>query len=253
MENTIVAMKPDRPGHKAATLAAPFAAGPALVVAVVAWVLGGSAVGVVAFVVVFAALAGWVFWGADRLVRSGLSSSGVAWREADARVDARLYNTAEGLATTIGVRCPKLAVVECDGLNAMVSGARRGRELVVVTSGLLEGLDVVELEAVLAEVLYRLRSGEVAAETALVATFGLGRSFLLGAGHDTRLDAEAVRITRYPPALTSALEKMELKGSAVRGQTARSAHLWVADPLVGSDASRWRMPLSGRRAALQEL
>ena len=246
-------MTPDRPDRKAAALVALFAAGPALIVAVISGVLGGLAAGVAVFAVVFAALAGWVFLGADRLVRSGLTRSGVAFRDADPRVDARLYNMAEGLATTIGVRCPKLAVVECDGLNAMVSGARRGRELVVVTSGLLEGLEVVELEAVLAEVLYRLRCGEVAAETVLVATFGLGRSALFGPGRDTRLDAEAVRITRYPPALTSALEKMESKGSVVPGQTARSAHLWVADPLAGGDPSRWRIPLSGRRAALQEL
>jgi len=253
MANTIVAMIPKRPDRKAAALAAPFAAGPALVVGVVSGVLGGPVAGVVVFVVVFAALSGWVYWGADRLVRSSLKRSGVSLRDADPRVDARLYNMAEGLAATVGVRCPRLAVLDSDSLNAMVSGARRGRELVVVTSGLLEELDVVELEAVLAEVLYRLRHGEVAAETVLVATFGLGRSVLLGAGRDTRLDAGAVRITRYPPALTSALEKMETKGSVVPGQTERSAHLWVADPLGSSDAGRWRMSLPGRRAALQEL
>jgi heat shock protein HtpX len=253
MENTIVGMTHGRQDRKAAALAAPFVFGPALVVGAVTGVLAGPAVGAVAFVVVVAALAGWVYWGADRLVRASLVGSGVAFRDADPQVDARLYNMAEGLATTIGVRCPKLAVLESDGLNAMVSGARRGRELVVVTSGLLRDLNVVELEAVLAEVLYRLRRGEVAAETALVATFGLGRSYLLGAGRDTRLDSEAVRITRYPPALASALEKMEAKGSAVPGQGARSAHLWVADPLAGSDAGRWRMSLSARREALQEL
>lgn len=246
-------MTPERPDRKAPALAALFSGGPAVVVGAVAGVLLGPAAGVVVFVVVFAALAGWVLWAADRLVRSGLTRSGVTVRDADPRVHARLYNMAEGLATTIGVHCPKLAVLESDGLNAMVSGARRGRELVVVTSGLLAELDVVELEAVLAEVLYRLRHGEVAAETVLVATFGIGRSAVLGAERDTRLDAGAVRITRYPPALTSALEKMETKGSVVPGQTARSAHLWVADPLAGTPAGHWRMSLSGRRAALQEL
>jgi heat shock protein HtpX len=229
-------------------VAALFATGPAALFGLISGLLGGLVAGLAVFAVVGAALVAWPVLAADRLVEASLGG-----RDADASLDARLYNLVEGLATTLGVRSPRLVIVEGPGLNAMASGARRGRQLVAVTTTLLSELDLVELEAVLAEVLYRLRHSEVAAETVLVATFGLGRSMVLGADRDTRLDSAAVAVTRYPPALVSALEKMALKGSLVAGQTERFAHLWVADPQGAADKVRWRMSLADRCGALQEL
>ena len=229
-------------------VAAVFAAGQSVLAGLIAGVAGGLVAGLVVFVVVAAALTAWPVLAADRLVEASLRG-----RDADPRADARLYNLVDGLATSMGVRSPRLLVVESPGLNAMASGARHGRELVAVTSSLLAELDLVELEAILAEVLYRLRHREVAAETVLVATFGLGRSLILSADRDTRLDTAAVAVTRYPPGLVSALEKMALKGSLVAGQTLRLAHLWVADPLQATGTVRWRLSLADRCGALQEL
>ena len=229
-------------------VAAAFSAAPSLVVGLVAGIAGGPVAGVVVFAVAAAGLGAWPFLAADRLVEASLRG-----READPVADARLFNLVDGLATTLGLRSPRLLIVESPGLNAMASGARRGAEVVAVTTGLLAQLELVELESVLAEVLYRLRHGDVAAETMLVATFGIGRSYILPADRDTRLDTAAVSVTRYPPALVSALEKIAVKGSLVAGQTPRFAHLWVADPLRSAEKFRWRISLADRCGALQEL
>jgi Zn-dependent protease with chaperone function len=71
---------------------------------------------------------------------------------------------------------------------------------------------------------------------------------------DTQADLAAVALTRYPPALAAALEKVEAKGAGVADQPAWMAHLWLADPSPSAEASgRGRLPLRERIEALREL
>lgn len=226
----------------------PFVVVPAVVVALILLFAAGWIAALVGLVVVAAALGAWVRVGPDRRVEGRIGG-----RSADPSQDARLCNLVEGLSTGAGVRQPRLRVVDSPGLNALAAGTTPAKAILAVTSGLLQELDRVELEAVLAEELFLIRHGETRPGTVVAATFGLGRSLAIAADADAQADQGAVSLTRYPPALAAALEKIEAKGSTVSGQPASMAHLWLADPRPSPPPSRGRLPLGERIEALREL
>jgi heat shock protein HtpX len=236
------------PGTRAARAAAPFVGVPALIAGLVVGVTAGPVLGVVVFVVVAGALAGWCRIAGDRLVLAR-----VGGRDADPKRDARLCNLVEGLSISAGVRQPRLRVVDSPGLNALACGSRASRAVLGVTTGLLSELDRVELEGVLAEELAQIRRNEIVPATVLVATFGLGRGTAVPADRDARADQAAVTLTRYPPGLAAALEKIEAKGAVVDNQPSYMAHLWLADPRREAPRERGRLPLRERIEALREL
>lgn len=236
------------PTSRALGTAALFAAGPAVVIGLILLFSVGWIAGLVAFVVLGAALAGWAELAGERLIVARLGG-----RPAIPRAEARLLNLVDGLSTGAGVRHPSVIVVDSPGLNAMAFGTSAGKAAVAVTSGLLAELDRIELEAVLAEELYLIRHQETAPATVLAATFGLGRQLAIRPDRDNVADQGAVSLTRYPPGLASALEKMERKGCAVEGQPAWMAHLWLVDPRPGAPAGPGRLPLRDRVEALREL
>ena len=208
----------------------------------------GWLAGLLGFVVIAVALVWWTRFAGDREV-----AAAVGGRDADPVRDARLCNLIEGLAVGAGVRQPRLLVVDSPGVNALAAGSRPDRAVLAVTSGLLESLDRIEMEAVLAEQLFLIRHNETVPGTALVATFGLGSGLGVAADRDTAADLGAVSLTRYPPGLAAALEKAGSKGSAVTGQGPRTAHLWMIDPRDPPVAARGRIPLTDRIEALTEL
>lgn len=239
---------------RALRLATLFAVPPAVVLALILGLAVGWIAGLVALVVVGGALFAWVRMAGDRLVNRRLSGPGV--RPADPSAEARLFNLVEGLSASAGVTAPRLFVFEADGLNAMVAGTDTRRASMAVTSGLLSELDRVELEAVVAAQLWLMRHGEIVPATALAATFGVGRRLMLRADRDTRIDQGAVALTKYPPALASALEKIETKGAVVPGQPGWMTQLWLADPRESGPsghAAVGRLPLTERVEALREL
>jgi len=236
------------PTSRALRTAAPFVVVPALILAVVTLLLAGPIVAVVVLVVVGGALAAWARLAGDRRVLGALHG-----RDADPKLDARLCNLVEGLTIGAGVKPPRLLVIDSPGLNAVAAGTSPTRAVLGVTSGLLSGLDRIELEAVLAEELVQIRRGETIPGTVLAATFGLGANQAVRADRDTLADQGAVGLTRYPPALAAALEKIEAKGSVVVGQPAYLAHLWLADPRDGRSGARGRIALKDRIEALREL
>lgn len=209
----------------------------------VSWIAG-----LVALVVIAAGLLWWSRTAGDRQVLAMLGG-----RDADPATDARLCNLVEGLAIGAGVRQPRLIVVDSPGVNAMAAGSRPERAVLAVTTGLLQTLKRVEMEAVLAEQLYLIRHHETVPATVLVATFGLGSDLALPSDRDTAADLGAVSLTRYPPALAAALEIAASAGSALPGQTARTAHLWMLDPREGAPPGRGRLPVADRIEALREL
>jgi Zn-dependent protease with chaperone function len=225
-----------------------FALPPAVVVGVILFFAVGVIASIIAFVLAAAGLAVWARLAGDRLVSDALRG-----RDADPTSDARLFNLVEGLSVSAGVRQPRLVVIDSPGLNAMAAGTRSSKAVLAVTTGLLEELKRIELEAVLAEELYLIRHDHTRPGTILVATFGVGRSLAIAADHDTVADLGAVSLTRYPPALASALEKIDAKGSLVPGQPASLAHLWLVDPRSDPPPSRGRLPLADRIEALREL
>ena len=236
------------PSNRALATTAVFSAPPAVVVGLILLFSAGWIAGLVAVVVIGAAMAGWSRLAGDRLIAARLGG-----RDADPRQDARLCNLVEGLSTGAGVRSPQLLVLDSPGLNAMAFGSSASKAVVAVTTGLLAELDRIELEAVLAEELYQIRHEETVAATVLAATFGAGRQIALSPDQDASADQGAVTLTRYPPALASALEKIERKGATVEGQPAWMAHLWLADPRPAALPQRGRLLLHDRIEALREL
>jgi heat shock protein HtpX len=64
-------------------------------------------------------------------------------------------------------------------------------------------------------------------------------------------DLAAARLTRYPPGLAAALDRLAEVGTAVPSAPAAVAHLWFAAPGAGGDESHPRP--DERAEALREL
>ncbi len=208
------------------------------------WGLGWPA-GIIAFVVGTLVVSGVMWWAAEPLARRALGGA-----PADAREHARLLNLVDALCATVGTGHPDVRVREEPGLNAAVCGRSRRTATLVVTQGLLDEMNRIELEGVVAQQLTRIRSHDMLPATVTVATLGIGATFLSPHEPVTAMDRAAVSFTRYPPGLISALEKMEAKGTEVRGASRATAQLWFADPGVGRAPVT---PLKDRVDALREL
>lgn len=220
---------------------------PSLVAGVVAGVVGGAVAGPVTFVAVGGAVVAWVWRQSAHPAAIGLGG-----RPADPVRDARLVNVVEGLCASAGVRLPDLRIVEASGLNLAVGGRNPTTAALVVTTGLLEHLDRVELEGLLASGVIAIRRDAVAGPS-IAAVTGISVNVAVGAGRDVLLDAAAVRLTRYPPGLRSALQALLDRGTGVPGVPRRALHLWLADPAGGPQLPSYRRPLRERIDALSEL
>jgi Zn-dependent protease with chaperone function len=248
--------RPERsPQQRAWATVVAFAGPPAIVLGVVGLLVAGYVVGLVVLVVVAGARAGWARRAGPGRVRAGLGAA-----PADPVRHARLINLVDGLASSSGLRMPDLLVVPTPGLNALAAGMTPDTSFVAVTQGLLDELSRVELEAVLAEELVQIRQGDAVPATVRAATFGWGARFARSAGGDARADQLAVSLTRYPPGLEAALQKVEGRGATVPGVPRSQAHLWLADPLAAGPAgdvdvavNAGRLPLRERVEALREL
>jgi heat shock protein HtpX len=225
-----------------------FAGVPGVILGVIGLLAGGPVVGAAVLVVVVAVLVAWARFSGERRILAAIGG-----RDADPITDSRLFNLAEGLSIGAGVHQPRLRVIDSPACNAMAAGTSPRRAIVGVTAGLLAELDRIELEAVLAEELIQVRRHETLPATVVAATFGLGRSIAIPADRDAQADLAAVALTRYPPALASALEKLDAKGAAVSGPPASMAHLWLADPSTEPGTRRGRLPIHDRVEALREL
>ncbi len=209
------------------------------------WWATGWPFGVAGFVVGTVAIGVLMWWAAEPLARRALGGE-----PTDPVSHARLLNLVDGLCATIGAYHPDVRVRPETSLNAAVCGRRRRRATLVVTQGLLDQLNRMELEGVVAQQLTRIRCHDMLPATVTVATLGIGASVFSPPEPITAMDRAAVSFTRYPPGLISALEKMEAKGTEVPGATRATAHLWFASAGGGTDALT---PLRDRIDALREL
>lgn len=205
---------------------------PVVVGGVIGFVVGivtGSVLwGLLAFVVAAAAIAAAAFLAADWLALKLLAARPLA--EGGSTM---LRNQLEELSARTGVTEPSLYTVGA-GAPAIASVGRTNRAL-VVTDGLTDELSVVELEAAVAREIARMQSGATTVDTLAVPFLtlpllpmrGLARralAFFRGSDHDARTDLDGVGITRYPPGMTAALQKM--KGGRPGGSFAVE-HLWA--------------------------
>jgi heat shock protein HtpX len=232
-----------------AVAAAPVAVLLLLLGLVVAGPLVGLVLAVVAVVVVFVVVP---------RVALGAVRGAVGGRTADPASDARLCNLVDALAIVAGVPVPELVVIDDPAPNALAAGIEPRQAMVAVTTGLLDHLDRVQLEGALAHELARIKSHDTRAGTIAVPLMRVVGGSLrrrlasssLGTGRLAAADLQGVAITRYPPALAAALER--ISAGPVVGSEAVLDHLWIEppdrldDPLV-------HPPLEERIATLREL
>src|SRR5205807_2803404 len=138
-------------------------------------------------------------------------------RPADPQQYARLHNLVEGLCIAAGLPKPRVYVIEDPAPNAFATGRDPRHAAVAVTTGLLDKMNRIELEGVLAHELSHVKNSDVLISTLAVTLVGLPSLVLVplfapvmqlavSRRRESLADVNGVELTRYPPGLISALE-----------------------------------------------
>jgi heat shock protein HtpX len=200
---------------------------------------------------------------------------------ADPDTYRRLHNLVEGLCIASGLPKPGVYIVNDPAPNAFATGRNPKHAAIAVTTGLLEKMNRVELEGVLAHELSHIRNYDILVSTLAVTLVGSiaiitdiairmmwwngGRQRRDGDHNDsgnplaivgfvllifapliakamqasisrkreTLADVSACQMTRYPPGLISALEKLRDDTTVTHSATTATAHLWIEQPMSG--------------------
>ncbi len=268
--------------------------------------IGNGIVGTLVALVFSGAMAFASYWKADAIALAVSRA-----KPADPQQYQRLHNLVEGLCIASGLPKPRVYIVDDPAPNAFATGRDPKHAAIAVTTGLLEKLNRVELEGVLAHELSHIRNYDILVSTlavtlvgavAMLANIGMrmmwwngGRvrregdrsdgfnplallSFVLlifspiiakvmqatiSRKRETLADISACQLTRYPPGLISALEKLRDDVTVTHSATTATAHLWIEQPMSGvGDRGKMGMwnkmfdthpPLEERIALLREL
>jgi heat shock protein HtpX len=255
-----------------------------LVAAAFAYLIGGGPVGIVIALVVAGTTSALAYWRSDA----------VALRMSRARPAAvesypRYHNIVEGLCIASGLPKPRLYVIEDPAPNAFATGRSPRNAALAVTTGLLDKMNRIELEGVLAHELSHVKNYDILVSTLAVTMvgvvallsdigvrmlwWGMGRSshrdfddqqggnggplallsvlgFVLLAfspviavvmqrtvsrRRETLADMSGVEMTRYPPGLIAALEKLRDDSTVVHATSHATAHLWIEQPAAQTE------------------
>lgn len=188
----------------------------------------------VLFAVPFAVLTVWFLsQRADEAVLGSLGARGLGQTEGQ-----RVLNTVENLCLTSGIAQPNVQVIDSPACNiAAISGRE---DTLVVTTGLLETLDLMAMEGAVAHALTKLSTGGVKYGTlAASAKPFISKSQIETAQHWGTGDAgvmsydiSGVGLTRYPPGLRSALEQIDGRSTDIPGASSLG-DAWFIPPSTG--------------------
>jgi heat shock protein HtpX len=273
---------------------------------IIGLLFGNGPVFAVVALVVGAAVAIGSYWNADKIALRVSRA-----RPAPPEEFARLHNLVEGLCIAGGLPKPGIYVVDDPAPNAFATGRNPQHAAIAVTTGLLDKMNRVELEGVVAHELSHIRNYDILVSTLAVTMVGavalmadlavrtmwwnggrVNRSgdqsngnnplayvgFLLlivapiaakamqatiSRSRETLADVSACQLTRYPPGLISALEKLKADTTVTHSASTATAHLWIEQPMsgVGDDGKLGGIhklfdthpPLDERIALLREL
>jgi heat shock protein HtpX len=229
--------------------------GAATAVLVIVWALASAAgaglVGVVLGVLLAAAVT-VAAWTQSAAVALSLARA----QPADEASHARLHNLVEGLCVAAGVPKPALYIVESERPDAFTVGRGPRQAAVVCTAGLTDKLNRMELEGVIAHELSHVKNYDILPATLAVTLVGVPgalvpplRAALLrwavGTNREAVGDVSGVALTRYPPGLIAALEKVRHEGAGAPIHGPKTIdHLWLDSSTEDVDE---------RIAALREL
>jgi len=269
--------------------------------------LRGGVVGIVIVAIIVTASSFVSYFNSDKVALRMAHA-----RPADPVEYARYHNLVEGLCIASGLPKPRLYIVDDSAPNAFSTGRNPKHAAIAVTTGLLEKMNRVELEGVLAHELSHIRNYDVLVMTlavtmvgiiALLSDFFLRIMFWTGGrgGRDDDsgnnplgivfailgfvllifapiiaalmqmavsrrreylADASGVLLTRYPPGLISALEKLKDDHTSTHFASKATAHLWIEEPLdkeSNRGDTRWNHlfdthpPIDDRIHALEQM
>jgi heat shock protein HtpX len=247
-----------------------------LVASALVLLFGGGWVGVVIAFLLAMGLAWGSYYNSDKIAIAASRAT-----PADETEYRRYHNLVEGLCIAAGLPKPKLYVVDDPAPNAFATGRNPKHAALAVTTGLLEIMNRVELEGVIAHELSHVKNYDILVTTiavtavgtiALISDIGLRFAFWGGlsgrrdnngdsgpigaiiaiaslavlmlapfAGYLMQMamsrnreylaDASGVQLTRYPPGLISALEKLRDDHAVVHHATKATAQMWIEQPL----------------------
>ena len=248
----------------------------ALIGIVVGYLVGFGPWGVVVALVVSAGLAFASYWKSDA-VALAVSRA----QPADPETYKRLHNLVEGLCIAAGLPKPRVYVIDDPAPNAFATGRNPQHAAIAVTTGLLDKMNRVELEGVLAHELSHIKNYDILVSTLAVTMVGAialltdvairmmwwnggrvrregdrddGFNPLIIVGlvllivgpiiakimqatisrrRETLADVSACQLTRYPPGLISALEKLRDDTTVTHSASTATAHLWIEQPMSG--------------------
>jgi heat shock protein HtpX len=292
--------------RRSVALVAGFVAFLVLVGAAVGALTGFGWMGTVIALVISGAIAFASYWKADAIALRVSRA-----HPADPLEYKRLHNLVEGLCIASGLPKPGVYVIDDPAPNAFATGRNPRHAAIAVTTGLLEKMNRVELEGVLAHELSHIRNYDILVSTLAVTLVGgialitdtairmmwwnggrirrdgdrgngnnplayIGFALLIVAPilakamqatisrqRETLADVSACQMTRYPPGLISALEKLRDDTTVTHSASTATAHMWIEQPMAGvGDAGRLggihrlfdtHPPLEERIALLREL
>jgi len=84
-----------------------------------------------------------------------------------------LYNVVEGLALAAGLPTPKCYVIDDTAPNAFATGRKPETAVICVTTGILQKLDRVELEGVIAHEMSHIKNYDIRLQTLVVVMAGV--------------------------------------------------------------------------------
>lgn len=118
---------------------------------------------------VLAAAGAWAsYYASDRIV---LAISGA--REASRDTYPYLHNAVEGLAIAAGIPAPRLYIIDDTAPNAFATGRDPQHAAIAVTTGLLDKLNRLELEGVLAHELAHIQNYDIRLSTLAAVLVGI--------------------------------------------------------------------------------
>ncbi len=292
--------------RRSVLLVASFVVIVAIVGAAVGFLVGNGPVFTLVALVISAAIAFGSYWKADSIALA-MSRARPASRDEH----PRLHNLVEGLCIAGGLPKPRVYIVDDPAPNAFATGRNPDHAAIAVTTGLLEMMNRVELEGVIAHELSHIRNYDILVSTLAVTMVGavalmsdlairmmwwnggrvsrpgdranhtnplaivgfallilapfIGRAMqaTISRRRETLADVSACQLTRYPPGLISALEKLRADTTVTHSASSATAHLWIEQPMAGvGDSGRLagihkmfdtHPPLEERIALLREL
>ena len=108
------------------------------------------------------------YWYSDKLV---LAISGA--RSIEKKDNPELYRLVENLCITAGLPLPKIYIINSSQPNAFATGRDANHAVIAVTTGLLEQLERIELEGVIAHELSHIGNRDMLLSTIIVVLVGV--------------------------------------------------------------------------------